>query len=147
MIGFRLASRRSCAPGLRAEVTVEQVVRELKLIGFSDFRKVVSWRPELVYEELEDADNLDQPVRQVLQSRVLVIDSATLPPEARLAVAEVSQTANGLRVKMHDKHAALVSIGKHLGMFTDTVQMKAVYGVSDKPMSAEEWKKQYVREG
>jgi hypothetical protein len=27
------------------------------------------------------------------------------------------------------------------------VQMKAVYGVSDKPMSAEEWKKQYVREG
>ena len=26
----------------RAEVTVEQVVRELKLIGFSDIRKVVS---------------------------------------------------------------------------------------------------------
>ena len=80
-------------------------------------------------------------------SRVLVIDSATLPPEARLAVAEVSQTANGFRVKMHDKHAALVSIGKHLGMFTDIVQMKAVYGVSEKPMSAEEWKKQFVKEG
>ena len=48
---------------------------------------------------------------------------------------------------MHDKHAALVLIGKHLGMFTDIVQMKAVYGVSDKPRSAEEWKKQYVREG
>jgi hypothetical protein len=29
-------------------VTVEQVVRELKLIGFSDIRKVVSWRNELV---------------------------------------------------------------------------------------------------
>jgi hypothetical protein len=38
---------------------------------------LTSWRPELVYEELEDADNLDQPVRQVLQSCVLVIDSAT----------------------------------------------------------------------
>src|SRR3984893_18846937 len=47
----------------------------------------------------------------------------------------------------HDKHAALVSIGKHLGMFTDIVQMKAVYGVSDKPMSAEEWKNEFVREG
>jgi hypothetical protein len=103
--------------------------------------------PELVYEELEDADNPDQPVRQVLQSRVLVIDSATLPPEARLAVAEVSQTANGFRVKMHDKHAALVSIGKHLGMFTDQVQVRARYAISDEPMSAEEWKKQYVREG
>ena len=131
----------------RAEITVEQVLRELAVLGFSDIGKVVRWRPELVYEELEDADNLDQPVRQVLQSRVLVIDSATLPPEARLAVAEVSQTANGFRVKMHDKHAALVSIGKHLGMFTDQVQVRARYAISDEPMSAEEWKKQYVREG
>ena len=66
-------------------------------------------------------------MRQVLQSRVLVIDSATLPPEARLAVAEVSQTANGLRVKMHDKHGPLVSIGKHLGMFVDQFQVRARY--------------------
>jgi hypothetical protein len=50
-------------------------------------------------------------------------------------------------VKMHDKHAALVSIGKHLGMFTDQVQVRARYAISDEPMSAEEWKKQYVREG
>jgi phage terminase small subunit len=131
----------------RAEITVEQVLRELAVLGFSDIGKVVRWRPELVYEELEDADNPDQPARQVLQSRVLVIDSATLPPEARLAVAEVSQTANGFRVKMHDKHAALVSIGKHLGMFTDRVQVRARYAISDEPMSAEEWKKQFVREG
>ena len=32
----------------RAEVTVEQVVRQLKLLGFSDIRKVVSWRNEVV---------------------------------------------------------------------------------------------------
>ena len=65
-----------------------------------------------------------------------------------MAIAQISQGPNGsLRIKMHDKHAARVSIGKHLGMFTDIVQMKAVYGVSDKPMSADEWKKQYVREG
>jgi phage terminase small subunit len=83
----------------------------------------------------------------VLQSRVLVIDSATLPPEARLAVAEVSQTASGLRVKMHDKHAALVSLGRHLGLFRDHVKVAAVYGISAEPMSAEEWKRQYVKPG
>ena len=71
------------------------------------------------------------------------LDKATLD-----AIAEVSQQANGaLRVKMHDKHAALVSLGKHLGLFTHNVQIKAVYGISDKPMSAEEWKKQYVKPG
>jgi hypothetical protein len=56
--------------------------------------------------------------------------------------------ANGaLRVKLHDKHAALVSIGRHLGMFDDKVKVDAVYGISEEPMSAEEWKKQYVKEG
>jgi hypothetical protein len=59
------------APGAeRAEITVEQVLRELAVLGFSDIGKVVRWRPELVCEEFEDADNPDQPPRQVLQSRV-----------------------------------------------------------------------------
>src|SRR6266576_3194648 len=69
-------------------------------------------------------------------------------PDVRLAVAEVSQTANGaLRVKLHDKHAALVSIGKHLGMFVDRVQIQERKQISAEPMSAEEWKRQFVREG
>ena len=68
--------------------------------------------------------------------------------EAAAAVAEVSQTVNGaLRVKLHDKHAALVSLGRHLGLFTDHVAVKAVYGISEEPMSAEEWKRQYVKPG
>ena len=60
----------------------------------------------------------------------------------------MSQRANGaLRVKLHDKHAALVSLGKHLGLFTDSVQIKAVYGISEEPMSAEEWNKQFAKPG
>jgi hypothetical protein len=60
----------------------------------------------------------------------------------------VSQSPNGaVRVKMHDKHNALVSLGKHLGLFTEQVQIKARYAISDKPMTAEEWIKQHIREG
>ena len=51
-----------------------------------------------------------------------------------------------MRVRLHDKHAALVSIGRPLGMFNDTVKIDAVYGISEEPMSAEEWKKLYVTE-
>jgi hypothetical protein len=73
---------------------------------------------------------------------------ATLPPEVRLAVAEVSQSPNGaLRVKMHDKHGPLVSIGKHLGMFVNRLQIQERKQISAEPMSAEEWKRQFVREG
>jgi Terminase small subunit len=47
----------------RAEITIEKVLRELAVLGFSDIGKVVRWRPEVVYEEFEDADNPDQPAR------------------------------------------------------------------------------------
>ena len=40
----------------------------------------------------------------------------------------------------------MCSQGKHLGMFDDKVKVDAVYGISEEPMSAEEWKKQYVRD-
>jgi phage terminase small subunit len=124
---------------------VEQVVRELKLIGFSDIRKVVSWRNELVTRTEKGEDG--EPVK-VLMPRVTIVDADKISDEAAAAVAEVSQTVNGaLRVKLHDKHAALVSIGRYLGMFDDKVKVDAVYGISEEPMSAEEWKKQFVKAG
>jgi phage terminase small subunit len=129
----------------RAEVTVEQVVRELKLIGFSDIRKIVSWRNELVTRTEKGKDG--EPV-MVVMPRVTIVDADKISDEAAAAVAEVWQTVNGaLRVKLHDKHAALVSIGKHLGMFVDRVQIQDRKQISAEPMSAEEWKRQYVRDG
>jgi hypothetical protein len=32
-------------------------------------------------------------------------------------------------------------------MFTDHFKVDAVYGISEEPMSAEEWKKQFAKEG
>ena len=129
----------------RAEVTVEQVVRELKLIGFSDIRKVVSWRNELVTRTEKGEGG--EPV-MVLMPRVTIVDADKISDEAAAAVAEVWQTVNGaLRVKLHDKHASLVSLGKHLGLFTEHVKIDAVYGISEEPMSAEEWNKQFAKAG
>jgi phage terminase small subunit len=130
----------------RAEVTAEEVIRELKKLGFSCIGKAVTWRNEVVTQQLEEGEE-GEP-KTVLVPRVRIVPTEDLDKATLDAIAEVSQQANGaLRVKMHDKHAALVSLGKHLGLFKDNVQIKAVYGISDKPMSAEEWKKQYVKPG
>jgi phage terminase small subunit len=130
----------------RAEITVEQVLRELAKLGFSCIGKAVTWRNEVVTQELEGGE--EGETRTVMVPRVTIVPTEDLDKATLDAIAEVSQQANGaLRVKMHDKHAALVSLGKHLGLFTDNVQVKAVYGISEEPMSAEEWKRQYVREG
>ena len=99
----------------------------------SDIRKVVSWRNELVTRTEK------RRAREGLDAAVTIVDADKISDEAAAAVAEVSQTVNGaLRVKLHDKHAALVSIGRYLGMFDDRVKVDAVYGISEEPMSAEE---------
>jgi hypothetical protein len=46
---------------------------------------------------------------------------------------------------MHDKLAALVALGKHLGMFVErTRETNIHYAISDEPMSEDEWVKRYV---
>jgi hypothetical protein len=107
-------------------------------------KKVVSWRNELVTRTEKGEDG--EPV-MVMMPRVTIVDADKISDEAAAAVAEVWQTVSGaLRVKLHDKHAALVSLGKHLGLFVDRVQ-KERKQISAEPMSAEEWKRQFVREG
>jgi hypothetical protein len=58
----------------------------------------------------------------------------------------MSQGPTGtLSIKMHDKLAALIALGKYLGMFDQRTQKtNVVYAISDKPMSAEEWSKRHV---
>ena len=130
----------------RAEVTAEEVIRELKKLGFSCIGKAVTWRNEVVTQELEGGE--EGETRTVMVPRVTIVPTEDLDKATLDAIAEVSQQANGaLRVKMHDKHAALVSLGRHLGLFRDHVKVAAVYGISAEPMSAEEWKRQFVKPG
>jgi hypothetical protein len=129
----------------RAEVTAEEVIRELKKLGFSCIGKAVTWRNEVVTQELEGGE--EGETRTVMVPRLTIVPTEDLDKATLDAIAEVSQQANGaVRVKMHDKHAALVSLGKHLGLFVDRVQ-KERKQISAEPMSAEEWKRQFVREG
>ena len=66
---------------------------------------------------------------------------------AEIAAAVSAGPAGAVRVRMHNKLAALMVLGKYLGMFDQRPQNNVIYGISDKPMTAEEWKKQYVKPG
>jgi hypothetical protein len=107
----------------RVEVTAEEVIRELKKLGFSCIGKAVTWRNEVVTQELEGGE--EGETRTVMVPRVTIVPTEDLDKATLDAIAEVSQQANGaVRVKMHDKHAALVSLGKHLGLFVDRVHIR-----------------------
>jgi phage terminase small subunit len=92
------------------------VVDELAKVGFSDIRKVVTWRPELVAEVQEGGEI----TTKVWQSRVTVLDSSEIDADTAAAIESVSQGAQGqLRIKLHDKPAALEKLARALGMFRD----------------------------
>ena len=101
----------------QAGVTVEAVVRELAKIGFSDIRKVVRWSSNLT--EVGENPDTGEPTLRAFNN-VALIDSDAIDDATAGAISEVSQTKEGaLKVKLHDKRAALVDLGKHLGMFDD----------------------------
>lgn len=100
----------------RTGITADRVLGELAKIAFADIRNVVTWRANGV-GLVEDPDTGEQ--RIVTSNEVILVDAAELSDDAAAAIVEVSQTAQGsLKVKLHDKRAALVDLGRHLGLFT-----------------------------
>ena len=99
----------------RIGVTVERIVTELARIGFSDIRDVVQWR---TVPSVSGAGEGETNARVI---NVIDVKSADeLTPQAAAAIAELSlQPSGGFRLRLHDKRAALVDLGKHLGMFAD----------------------------
>jgi hypothetical protein len=73
------------------------------------------WSDNQIIDALATSASMVYRVR-----KQLVEEGELLDPSTAAAISEVSQTASGaLKIKMHDKHAALVSIGKELGMFIE----------------------------
>lgn len=103
----------------RTEITADRVLQELSKIGFADIRKAVSWQANVI-GMIEDEDGGE---RLAVTNQVQFVDSDKLDDETAAAVAEVAQDSKGgLKIKFHDKQAALVSMGRHLGMFKDKLE-------------------------
>jgi phage terminase small subunit len=106
----------------RVEITQAMVLAELGKIGFSDIRKLFTSGGAL--KRVED---LDDDAAACLSSIEVVTRKVPGGEDA-----EVEYTA---KVKLWDKRAALVDIGKHLGMFKEAQaeppQVNVVIGDSD----------------
>lgn len=101
--------KRMKAREKRTEVTQDKVLKELAKIGFAntaDYVKIVisEHEGELIHSvELEETDRLDK--------------------DKQAAIAGIKEGRNGIEVKLNDKVKALELMGRHLGMFTDKVEV------------------------
>ena len=100
----------------RTEITQDRVLNELAKIGFADIRKAVQWGDGISVQDQESGE-------MVISNGVSLIGSEQIDNDTAAAISEISQTAQGLKIKMHDKKGALVDIGRHLGMFKDKMEL------------------------
>lgn len=87
----------------RTEITADRVIEELARVGLA---------------------RIDQAVECVGQT-VKIKDFSELSPEVLAAVESVQETKDGLRIKFHNKIAALDQLGRHLGIFEQDNKQKS----------------------
>lgn len=110
----------------RTEITQDRVLEELAAIAFSngtDFARVVS--REAPTTVVDDEGN-PQQVTGLVQA-VRILDTDSIEPKKRAAIAGIKEGKFGIEVKSYDKVKALELLGRHLGMFMgkDTTQNDA----------------------
>ncbi|MBY9081213.1 terminase small subunit [Paenibacillus sp. HN-1] len=106
----------------RTEITADMVLKEYAKLGFSnitDYLKVEE--TDVVIDFVGEGEN-KQPVMQRVQN-VRIFDTDTISRTKLDAVAEIKQTKEGIALKLHDKKGALDSIARHLGMFSDKIEV------------------------
>jgi phage terminase small subunit len=129
-IGYQLLQRTSVAEAVAAGkaalaeksgVTVERIVAELSKLGFS---------------------NMDNFVRRTSEGDIYT-DFSEVTHEQMAAVGEVTvetykegrgddaKDVKRVKFKLADKRAALVDLGKHLGMFVDRSEVKSEVVLTD----------------
>lgn len=107
----------------RLEVSQDKVVRELAKIGLADIKDYLSYRTEKTQVGVDEEGNpiFDyQPIIEMIHS-----DDAD-----GTVIQEVSLSQKGVfSFKLADKMKALELLGRHLGMFTDNVNLSGEVGV------------------
>lgn len=114
-------AQRMAARSARTQITQDMVLQELANIGFADIRKAVKWSPSM--GEMMVPGDGDELV-PVQTNGVLLVPGDELDDSTARAIAEIVQTRDGIKIKFHDKLTALISLGRHLGMFNDKLKLQ-----------------------
>ena len=99
-------------------VDAKEVLRELKRIGFADIKDYLSFRTE------KQLVGIDKDTGEEVFDYGQIIQMLNSDEVDGRVIQEVSISAKGVfTFKLYDKMAALDKLGKHLGMFTDKVEV------------------------
>jgi phage terminase small subunit len=127
----------------RTEITQDSVLRELALIAFakaSDYARVVE-KDAMVEVDGNMVPVLDEDGNQVKYRTVEPILTDELTEDQKKAIAVIKKGRDGFEIKPYSKIQALELLGKHLGMFTEKVEVKNTTPNAFEGLTTEELKK------
>jgi len=109
---------------------------EYHWVDEAEFRKAVVENPDKVFDDFGGYGfkRLARPAADCTKcegegvQEVWFADTRDLSPKAALLFDGVKQTVNGLEIKVKDQGAALLNVAKHLGMFTEQVDLSSKDG-------------------
>lgn len=90
----------------RTEITQDRVLKEIASVAFANGT---------------DFATLDVDGGSI---KVKFVPTALLSADKKAAIAGIKETQVGIEIKLNDKMKALELLGKHLGMFTDKVELR-----------------------
>ena len=125
----REISRRQKDLQKRTEISQDRVVKELARVASADAADYAQVETRIV--EKDDGT-------EVSYQTVTLKNTAELSPEQRTAIAGIKQGTNGIEVKLCDKLKALELLGRHIGMFSDKLEVKATVDNPFAGLSTEE---------
>ena len=105
----------------RTEITQDMVLQELAKIGFSNM---------LDYMTITNGGDLVPDFSALTKDQAAAISEVTIEQymEGR---GEDAQEVKKIKFKLSDKRAALVDMGRHLGMFKDKIEHSGKIEISD----------------
>lgn len=121
----------------RTEITQDKVLRELALIAFSNAAD---------YAAVVEKEAVDDEKNPVVYRTVEPVLTEELTEDQKKAIAVIKKGRDGFEVKPYDKIRALELIGKHIGMFTDKVELNGQVNNPMEGLTTEELKK-LIRDG
>lgn len=127
----------------RTEITQDSVLHELALIAFakaSDYARVVE-KDAMVEVDGNMVPVLDEDGKQVKYRTVEPILTDELTEDQKKAIAVIKKGRDGFEIKPYSKIQALELLGKHLGMFTEKVEVKNTTPNVFEGLTTEELKK------
>lgn len=101
----------------KADVKAEEIIKELKIIAFTDITEIVSILNENV--ETLEGNRVEIPV-------IKYKNTNKLTAEQKKCIKSIKPSRNGIIIEFHDKEKALELLAKHLGMFEEQQEEQQV---------------------